>query len=524
MRDVDAIVIGAGHNGLASAIHLAAKGWSVAVFERSSEAGGAIRSAQIVGEGFVSDLAAMNLSLFAGSAFHASYGDDLARHGLEFVPAAHPFASVFDDGTWLGVSTDLETTAARISRFSQDDAETWKRMAGAFPGEAELIGGLLSTPMTRRAMTAFGWKAWRKMGFGWMIEKLRFLASSPRAFLDENFENPKLKAMMAAWGMHLDFAPEIAGGAVFPYLESMANQSFGMVIGKGGADTMIRAMTRLLEEKGGRLHLEGEVVEVMRGGSGATGVRLADGSEVKAGRAVIASTTPQALVEKLLDGASGDESYDRRAGNFRYAPGTMMIHLALDGLPDWSAGQELKDFAYIHIAPTLDMMDLAYAQAKAGLLPAEPVIVCGQPTSIDPSRTPEGKHILWLQVRMVPAEIRGDAAGEIEGTDWEEVKQAYADRVLAIIERHAPGLRDLIIDREVVSPLDLQAMNPNLVGGDQISGSHHLSQNFLFRPVAGHADWSTPVGNLHLIGASSWPGAGTGAGSGFMLARRLAGG
>jgi phytoene dehydrogenase-like protein len=200
-----------------------------------------------------------------------------------------------------------------------------------------------------------------------------------------------------------------------------------------------------------------------------------------------------------------------------------MIHLALDSLPDWKAGAELKQFAYVHLGPSLDAMARVYQQAIAGLLPAEPILVVGQPTAVDPSRAPAGKHVLWVQVRMLPSEISGDAAGEIAPAHWDAVKERYADRILDIIEGYAPGLRRKILGRAVFSPLDLERENPNLVGGDQICGSHHLAQNFLFRPARGYARWNTPVANLFLTGAATWPGAGTGAASGFMLAEQLGG-
>ena len=199
----------------------------------------------------------------------------------------------------------------------------------------------------------------------------------------------------------------------------------------------------------------------------------------------------------------------------------MMIHVACDNLPDWTAGPELQHFAYVHLAPSLDMMSRTYNEALAGFLPGEPVVVVGQPTAIDPSRAPQGKHILWIQVRVLPAVIRGDAAGKIEGKDWAEVKEAYADRVMAILESYAPGFAKKILGRAVFSPLDLERENPNLLGGDNLAGSHHLSQNFLFRPVPGWSRYKTPVDGLYLVGASTWPGAGVGAGSGFMLARML---
>jgi phytoene dehydrogenase-like protein len=188
----------------------------------------------------------------------------------------------------------------------------------------------------------------------------------------------------------------------------------------------------------------------------------------------------------------------------------MMIHVACDGLPDWKAGEELQRFAYVHLAPSLDMMNRAYHEALAGLLPAEPVLVVGQPTAIDPSRAPEGKHILWIQVRVLPATA-----------DWSQIKGTYADRAMAILESYAPGFSKKILGRAVFSPLDLEKENPNLLGGDNLGGSHHLSQNFLFRPAPGWSRYKTPLDGLYLVGASTWPGAGVGAGSGFMLAKML---
>ena len=337
----------------------------------------------------------------------------------------------------------------------------------------------------------------------------------------ETFENDKVRALLAAWGMHLDFAPDVAGGAMFPYLEGMANQSFGMVLGMGGADTMIRALVAAITARGGSVECAAPVARIIHTGGRATGVELADGRQLTASRAVIAGVAPGALAR--MTGQTGEARFDRGMSTFSHAPGTMMIHLAMAGLPDWAAGPELQRFAYVHLAPSMDQMARTYAQAKAGLLPEEPVIVVGQPTVADPSRAPDGKHVLWLQVRMAPGTIRGDAAGQIGANDWGGAARPFADRALEILERYAPGTRGKILGQRIVTPAELEAENPNLVGGDQLCGSHHLSQHFLFRPLRGRADGSTPIRDLHLTGAAVWPGAGTGAGPGFLLARKLAG-
>lgn len=517
----DAVVIGGGHNALAAAIHLANCGMSVFLAERADTLGGAAATAEVTLPGFRHDLFAMNLSLFAGSPFAAEYGERLAAHGLAYAPAHDCFASAFPDGRWLGVSNSLEETAARIEAFDAGDAARWREMSAAFADDAPTYFALLGAPMTARALLPLALRTVRRKGWAFTREALRLLVSSPRDFLDSNFSSPHLKATLAPWAMHLDFPPDASGGALFPYLEAMADQAFGMVIGKGGADVIPKAMGGLLAELGGvvKTGVAAERIEVTAGRASA--VHLSDGSRVEAGEAVLASVTPRALLG-LLGGSTGDTKADAGLTRFRHGPGTMMIHIAADALPDWRAGEALKRFAYVHLAPTLAHLSTAYAQAMEGLIPAAPGVVVGQPTAIDPSRAPDGKHVLWLQVRVMPSTILGDAGGTIAAGTWEGAKEAVADRVIALVEEYAPGFSASILARHVISPADLERANPNLVGGDSLGGSHHLFQNFLFRPAPGLADYKTPVKGLHMIGASTWPGAGLGAGSGFMAARQIA--
>ena len=515
----DAVFVGAGHNTLACALHLAARGWKVALFEQAAVSGGAVKTGAYTLPGFRHDWAAMNLSLFAGSGFMKLHGAELAQHGLEFAPVSQPFASVFPDGSWCGVSTDHPATTARIASHSAADAETWAQLTAAFGTEAPHLFGLLGSPMKLRAISYFVFKTLRAKGLSGSLDMTRFLLQSPRQWLTQTFRSPKVQAMLAAWGMHLDFAPDVAGGAIFPYLEGMAGQAFGMVLGKGGADTIVRAMQAAIIARGGVVECGQSVTRILHANGKASGIELADGRVITATRAVIAGVAPRALPR--LTGTATE--FDAKLTAFTHAPGTMMIHLALSDLPDWTAGKELKSFAYVHIAPSMDQMARCYQQALAGLLPDEPILVVGQPTAIDPSRAPEGKHVVWLQVRMAPGMILGDAKGEITATDWAGAAEAFANRALDILETHAPGTRAKILCQRIVPPTELESDNPNLVGGDQVCGSHHLAQNFLFRPARGHADGSTPIQNLHLTGAAVWPGAGLGAGSGFLLAQKLTG-
>ncbi|PLL11155.1 dehydrogenase [Tabrizicola sp. TH137] len=516
----DAVLIGAGHNTLAAALHLSAKGWRVGVFEQASVAGGAVKTGAYTLPGFRHDWAAMNLSLFAGSPFFKAHGAELARHGCDFIPVNRPFASSFPDGAWAGVSTDMGETLAAFRALSRRDAETWESLVARFGAEAPHLFGLLGSEMKFRALAYFMFKTYRAKGAGGSLDFARFLLSSPRAWLEETFEHPHIRALLAAWGMHLDFAPDVAGGAMFPYLEGMAGQAFGMALGKGGADVIVKALVAAITARGGVVETGTRVARILHEGGRASGIELEGGRRITATRAVIAGVAPRALT-RLTGGTT--PAFDRSMAGFRHAPGTMMIHLAMSALPDWRAGADLQRFAYVHLAPSLDQMARTYAQAQAGLLPDEPILVVGQPTVFDPSRAPDGKHVLWVQVRMAPGAITGDAKGEIAARDWGEAAEPFADRALAILEAHAPGTRAKILGHRIVTPLELEADNPNLIGGDQVCGSHHLSQNFLFRPARGHADGSTPIAKLHLTGAAVWPGAGTGAGPGYLLARKLAG-
>ncbi|MEO1102471.1 MAG: NAD(P)/FAD-dependent oxidoreductase [Pseudomonadota bacterium] len=519
--DYDSIIIGGGHNGLAAAVHLSACGQKVALVEGAERLGGAVATEEVTLPGYRHDLYAMNLSLFAGSPFAKTYGEALAAHGLDYAPARDCFASAFPSGRWFGVSNDVEVNAERAAAFDAGDAARWREMSAAFGGDAPYFFELLGTPMRLPTLARFALKTLRAKGLPWCVDAVRLLLASPREFLDDNFSSPEVKATLAPWAMHLDFPPDASGGALFPYLEAMADQAFGMALGKGGADVVPKALASLLAAQDGTIIMGVAAKGIEVTGGRADAVKLANGEVLRAREAVLASVTPPGLMR--LIGSTGKAHTDRALQNFKPGPGTLMIHVACDALPEWSAGKALQNFAYVHLAPSLATLSTTYAQAMEGLLPAEPAMVVGQPTAIDPSRAPQGKHVLWIQMRVVPALIKGDAAGEITATDWADAKEAMADRAMAILERYAPGFGSHVLARTVHSPLDLERANPNLIGGDSLGGSHHLRQNFLLRPAAGMANYKTPIKGLFMIGSSTWPGAGVGAGSGFLAAKQIAG-
>lgn len=505
-------VIGAGINGLSAAALLAKAGRSVVVLESQPEPGGAVRTQEITEPGFRHDLFAMNLGLFAGGPVMAALGADLERHGFSLVPSSRPFCSVFPDGSMIGVHADNDATIAELAREAPEDIEAWQRLTAQLGEWAPYIIGVLGADMPSWAMAKTAYKAWRHLGSDGVFEMAKLALQSTRSFTGDNFASPKTRALMASWGMHLDFAPDISGGALFSFLETIGGQQFGMVIGRGGAAGLIDALVAIIEENGGQVRCDAPVQQVAISGGKASGVVLADGTRIEATRAVVSNVNP-ALMADLLPTDQRERLEVRRVRGFNPGLATMMIHLALDELPPWRS-PEARTFNYVHIGPYIDDMAMTYTQAAAGLLPDSPTLVVGQPTVSDPTRAPEGKHTLWVQVRVLPLALA-------DGSSWDEIGEAYADRVIDKIEQYAPGLRATIRSRAVLSPADLERHNANLIGGDSLGGSHHPAQFFFLRPVPGWGRHRTPVRDLYVCGSGTWPGGGVGGGSGALVAKAL---
>jgi phytoene dehydrogenase-like protein len=201
----------------------------------------------------------------------------------------------------------------------------------------------------------------------------------------------------------------------------------------------------------------------------------------------------------------------------------MQIHFALSEPPRWQGDPRLARTAIVHLTPGLDGVSRAVNEADRGLLPAEATVVVGQPMAVDPSRAPEGRWILWIQLQEIPADLKGDAAGEIDtSAGWTAaVREAYADRIQARIAVHVPGFDASVLRRVALSPVDIEAANPNMVNGDIYSGSCALDQNLIWRPRPGLPGHRTHVDRLWHIGASTHPGPGLGAGSGTLVAKSL---
>ncbi|MBV9050269.1 MAG: NAD(P)/FAD-dependent oxidoreductase [Solirubrobacterales bacterium] len=519
----DAVLIGAGHNALVCAAYLARAGWSTLVLERAERPGGAVQSAELTRPGYHHDLFATNMNLFLGSPVAAELGPELERHGLRYASSDRPFANVYPSGGALRVLQDVPGTVAELERHDPADAAGWRELDALYERLSPALFSLYGSRLDARSLARAAVAQIPALGASGCRELARLLVSSTRELAETYLHSPEAHALLACWGMHLDFGPDVSGGAMFPFLEAFTDVRTGISVARGGASRLIEALAGLGAERGMELRTGADVARVSVVGGRAVGVELSDGERIEARRAVIAGVTPPILYGRLLAGVPVPRALQSAADRYRFGPGTLMVHLALSRPAEWAAGEDLSQFAYVHIAPFVDDLADTYAQACAGLLPAEPMLVVGQTSAVDPSRCPpgEGGAVLWVQVRALPAQIRGDAAGAIEARDWPAAAEPYADRVLAKLERYAPGIGELVLDRAVLTPADLERHDPNLAGGDSIAGSMHLRQNFLFRPFPAVADYETGIDGLLMVGAATWPGAGVNAISGYNVAHKL---
>jgi phytoene dehydrogenase-like protein len=508
VTDYDAVLVGSGINSLACGALLARAGWSVAIFEREDVPGGAIRTAEITEPGFVHDVFSAWHPLWVGGAAHAELGDELAARGLEYLNTELPTATLFPDGESAFLLRSAEGNAEELG------AE-WGGVLESFFPNADLAFGILGTELWSKDGLALAAKAYRRLGRRGLVEFVGGLTSSARDWLEQTFASERAHGLLAPWVLHTGLGPDAATSGYMAQVIAVAVQEGGMPIPRGGGAKLVDALVRLIADLGGTCETGRDVERVLVREGRATGVRLAGGETVNAARAVIANVTPTQLYERLLDTA---------APRYRYGRGDMQIHLALSEPPRWDGDERLAGTAIVHVTPGLDGVSRAVNEADRGLLPAEATIVVGQPLTMDPSRAPEGGGLLWIQLQELPWRVRGDAANELDvgdGTWTEDLRERYADRIVARLARQVPNLKSAIKARTVLSPADLEAANVNLVQGDPYSGALALDQNFLWRPFPGRPGHATEIERLWHIGASTHPGPGLGAGSGTIVAKRL---
>jgi phytoene dehydrogenase-like protein len=509
-------VIGAGPNGLAAANVLASAGWDVVCLEAQADPGGAVRSGELTGQaGFTHDLFSAFYPLAAASPVMRDLG--LESYGVRWRRTPLVLAHPARDGTTVSLSMDLEETCASLDAFAPGDGDAWRRLYGLWQrvGDdlVEALFGRVFPPVgpalrmaasLRRDLASF----------------VRFSLLPARRVAHEEFRGAGGARLIAGNALHTDLTPDAAAGGLYGWLLACIGQQHGWPVPEGGAGAITRALVRRLESFGGRVECDARVVQVVVRGGRAVAVRLADGREVDARRAVIGDVGAPAL---LLDMVGRDHLPRRVARQlerrFEYDSATVKVDWALDAPIPWQSG-DARRAGTVHVAEGMDALSDYSAELRAGLLPSDPFLLLGQYSMGDDTRAPAGRETAWAYTH-VPQSVRGDAGSDGLTGRWDaRDTEVFARRMEDQVEALAPGFRDLIRARHVWTPVTMEQADANLVGGAVNGGTAQLRQQIFFRPVPallGRPE--TPVRGLYLGSASAHPGGGVHGAPGANAAR-----
>ena len=509
----DALIIGAGHNGLVCAFYLARAGLKVRMLERRGVVGGAAVTEEFH-PGFRNSVASYTVSLLQPRVIADMR---LAQRGYRVVE--RPIANFLPqgDGRYLKLGGGLARTQAEFGKFSVRDAETLPAYYAALERVADVLRGLALKPPPNAGE---GWRALvagalqgrglAKLPLEQKRDVLDLFAKSATGFLGTWFESEAIKAAFGFDAVVGNYASPDTPGSAYVLLHHV----FGEVNGKrgawghviGGMGTITRIMADTCREYGVEISVESPVARLLVDGNRVAGVRLESGEEIAAPR-VIANVGPKVLYGRMIAGADLPADFRRRIKGYSVGSGTFRMNVALSELPRFACLPEPGEHhqAGIVIAPTLAYMDRAFLDAKRHGWSRQPIVEMLIPSTVDDSLAPPGQHVASLFCQQFAPELPAKEDGSAR--DWDAEEGAAADTVIDTVEAHAPGFRASILGRQVLSPKGLERMF-GLAGGDIFHGAMTLDQLWSARPVLGHGGYRGPIGGLYMCGAGTHPGGG----------------
>ncbi|MCG7596768.1 NAD(P)/FAD-dependent oxidoreductase [Mycobacterium sp. PSTR-4-N] len=495
--DYDTIVIGAGHNGLITAGYLARAGKKVLVLEARDVVGGACTSEELIAGATWSSCA------FIASLLRPEIIADLEleRYGLEMYQTAASEVSIFPDGSHLFVWKDMDKTLREIEKFSARDAAAFLEFGLRVKKFASILTPFLLSPAPSRSQVLAAFEA---AGAEDLFNEMVLL--STKDLLDRYFENEHIKGLFTFFGMISVWGGPSTPGTGYVYGHHSVGEFKGTLgqwgFVKGGMGGITQAMARSAQAHGAEIRLSSPVERVVVSRGQATGVKLADGQIISA-RTVISNADPQRSMLHLLPAGAVDAKLTAKLQDYDARGSMARIHLLIDELPDYigfPAGvQGPQHQAQAIMGASIENFERAWEAERRGEIPDDFVIEAVIQSTHDSTLAPEGKHTMTLGVQQLPFELAG--------TDWDTIREDWADRVLEVLYRYAPNLRGHILERVIITPKDLER-DYGLTGGNIFHGAMFFDQLFNNRPTPELADYRTPVDNYYLCGSGTHPGGG----------------
>jgi phytoene dehydrogenase-like protein len=508
----DVIVIGGGHNGLTNAAYLAKAGKKVLVLERRHVLGGAACTEEVF-PGFKFSVCSYVVSLLRPEIIRDL---DLPRHGLEILPLDGTFTPM-SNGDHLWRVNDHGKTHREIARHSRVDAEAYDEFGKAMQAMCRFVKPILgmippdpATLNPRELMKLlFIGRRFQGMSSEDKYNQVQLMTMSAIDFLDQWFETDVLKATMSASGIIGTFLGVRSPGTAYVLLHHYMGEIDGAFrawgFARGGTGAISNAIADAAREAGAEIRTEASIAKIIvkndvKNGR-AVGVVLGNGDEIYA-KVVSSSVDPRLTFTKMIEPGNLPDEFMEGVKRYKFRGSSGKVNMALDGLPNFKCmpgiGAHLR--GAMSISPSVEYMEKAYDEAKYGHWSSRPYIDMVIPTLTDTSLAPPGKHILSCFVQYAPYKLA-------PGLDWDTEKEKFGDNVVNAIAEYAPNIKDIILHRQVVTPLDLER-EWGLTEGNIFQGELSLEQLFFLRPVAGWAQFRSPIKNLYMCGSATHPGGG----------------